>query len=856
MKALAFMLVAGVCLFAQTASFPTSIASDSDLLVGKDRSTSRLAESISSEATSFDVLSGSQFVQYQTITIDSEQMQVTNISTNTLTVTRGFNGTNAVPHAGNAVVYGNITSYHHNALREEIQAIETALGANLSNVSGAGTDSVGTDEIDDGADTPASGEWVQVDTGDQAGFTYRSDAEALADLGIQYFQTTGPSQARTYTFPDANATVEVQANKDAASGYAGLDAGAKLASSVGEEVWGFGDLDNVTEDSPTDKDVAQYVTDHWENQTLAEAGIAPVSTTLSAAAVIADNALVQGAGGARGTDASTLTANLVSIDSGVISAGEYGDTVALFGGGSCSGYLKSDGTCDTPGGAGTVTHTAGALTADLPVFGNGTDDIKVGTKTGTGNELATSTLPVFAGMSVSGTTKVGIGGTDEYFASLISGDLDSAARGGYHWYLDTNGNGSADDVLWTAYQGDVPGGSLTRLWSVTHDGRWGFDAVTDPGARFHLPAGTATAKTAPLLFTDGTNLTVPVAGAFEFSSGVLHFTPASDRMDVLMKSAAGLFTINQASDTVETIYGKRYTDSTPTGNFFLFKNAAEDTVLARLDVDGILYVKGIDVDGSGDGIELYDVSSPAAPDTSGYTRIYTTSGALKSRAYGGSEVSYVNTGDITNMVTAAGTLTSNLPVLGGGSKAVAVGTLTGTGTELVASQSPTIVAPTIASMTNAQHSHQDAAGGGALSAAAITSGTIADSVTASKYKTWQVHYKFWGTGTSYVLQDTDDEASIWRNEESARTITKVVCESDAGSPTMQLQRDDGSPANMFASALTCDATPSGTDGSDGILTSFSGTENAIAATNRIDHLTVTAGGTATWVAVTISGTID
>jgi len=39
------------------------------------------------------------------------------------------------------------------------------------------------------------------------------------------------------------------------------------------------------------------------------------------------------------------------------------------------------------GGTGTVTHTGGALTADLPVFGAGTDDIKVGTKSGSTNEV-------------------------------------------------------------------------------------------------------------------------------------------------------------------------------------------------------------------------------------------------------------------------------------------------------------------------------------------------------------------------------------------------------------------------------------------------------------------------------------
>lgn len=70
-----------------------------------------------------------------------------------------------------------------------------------------GADSIGTSELDDGADIPLSGEWVTVDAVDQAGFTYLTDAEALAALGIQYFGTTGPSQARTYTFPDSNETM-------------------------------------------------------------------------------------------------------------------------------------------------------------------------------------------------------------------------------------------------------------------------------------------------------------------------------------------------------------------------------------------------------------------------------------------------------------------------------------------------------------------------------------------------------------------------------------------------------------------------------------------------------------------------
>lgn len=50
---------------------------------------------------------------------------------------------------------------------------------------------------------------------------------------------------------------------------------------------------------------------------------------------------------------------------------------------------------------------------------------------------------------------------------------------------------------------------------------------------------------------------------------------------------------------------------------------------------------------------------------------------------------------------------------------------TGSGA-LVFGTSPTIVTPTIASFANANHSHQDAAGGGTLSGAAIASGTVAE----------------------------------------------------------------------------------------------------------------------------------
>lgn len=69
---------------------------------------------------------------------------------------------------------------------------------------------------------------------------------------------------------------------------------------------------------------------------------------------------------------------------------------------------------------------------------------------------------------------------------------------------------------------------------------------------------------------------------------------------------------------------------------------------------------------------------------------------------------------------------AGLQHLAGSTSADLAGVLTDeTGTGLVVlGTSPTLVTPTIASLTNAQHSHQDAAGGGLLDAAAIGSGTF------------------------------------------------------------------------------------------------------------------------------------
>ena len=64
------------------------------------------ADAISSTtATSVSVASSSSLGAAQTILVDSEQLYITSISGNTLTVERGVNGTTAATHSGGASVY-------------------------------------------------------------------------------------------------------------------------------------------------------------------------------------------------------------------------------------------------------------------------------------------------------------------------------------------------------------------------------------------------------------------------------------------------------------------------------------------------------------------------------------------------------------------------------------------------------------------------------------------------------------------------------------------------------------------------------------------------------------------------------
>lgn len=82
---------------------------------------------------------------------------------------------------------------------------------------------------------------------------------------------------------------------------------------------------------------------------------------------------------------------------------------------------------------------------------------------------------------------------------------------------------AAGDAATFFIRDDVAGAH--RLW-MDASGRFSFGPGTSPTATVHIKAGTATASSAPLKFTSGTNLTTAEAGAFEYDGTNLYFTPS------------------------------------------------------------------------------------------------------------------------------------------------------------------------------------------------------------------------------------------------------------------------------------------------------------------------------------------
>lgn len=94
-----------------------------------------------------------------------------------------------------------------------------------------------------------------------------------------------------------------------------------------------------------------------------------------------------------GNLAASTFSGIVKESSGTKSASAASDIVGLFNSGTCSGYLKSDGTCSTPGGGGDVTGGSTSADGELAAY------------SGTGGKTLKQSFVAFSGPATSVKTK-------------------------------------------------------------------------------------------------------------------------------------------------------------------------------------------------------------------------------------------------------------------------------------------------------------------------------------------------------------------------------------------------------------------------------------------------------------------
>ena len=105
---------------------------------------------------------------------------------------------------------------------------------------------------------------------------------------------------------------------------------------------------------------------------------------------------------------------------------------------------------------------------------------------------------------------------------------------GFHYFWSNTGVTSGNTVT-----------TPNSLGNISPTGRWKIGDASTATARLHIVAGTATASTAPLKLTSGTNLTTPENGAFEYNGTNLFFTRTGATRENIMTTGS----VNTVSPT-------------------------------------------------------------------------------------------------------------------------------------------------------------------------------------------------------------------------------------------------------------------------------------------------------------------
>ena len=211
----------------------------------------------------------------------------------------------------------------------------------------------------------------------------------------------------------------------------------------------------------------------------------------------------------------------------------------------------------TPGGVGTVTSVAQSFTGGLisvagsPVTTSGTLALTVAGTSGGGVYFSSTSAWASTALLAANSIMIG-GGAGAAYSTTTTGTGVLTALGinvgSAGAFVTFNGAGGTPSAITLTNGTGLPISGITGLgsgvgtWLATPSSANLSTALTDETgsglavfgtapsmASITLAAGTATAATAPIYFTSGTNLTVPVSGAKEFDGTTFYNTTASGR---------------------------------------------------------------------------------------------------------------------------------------------------------------------------------------------------------------------------------------------------------------------------------------------------------------------------------------
>ena len=139
-----------------------------------------------------------------------------------------------------------------------------------------------------------------------------------------------------------------------------------------------------------------------------------------------------------------------------------------------------------------------------------------------------------AGSSLAPALRLTDSSTDAGGSHAFSFGTGSASLPANAWNFFSTITGNANTNSWPIYFG-VSNPSNGRVVAMTIDNTTNVGiGQSSPTAYLHLKAGTATAGTAPLKLTSGTNLTTPENGTFEYDGTNLYFTVGGVRKTVTL----------------------------------------------------------------------------------------------------------------------------------------------------------------------------------------------------------------------------------------------------------------------------------------------------------------------------------